>query len=73
MAIRECATHAPAAAAPGIARTISHFVGQVLADAPKDVAPALRELRNEQVARRGFVHESWFWLRFCDAVTLSDG
>ncbi|MFD4144209.1 hypothetical protein [Streptomyces sp. NPDC058572] len=34
MAIREWATHAPAAAAPGIARAIAHFVGQVLADAP---------------------------------------
>ncbi|MFD7916863.1 hypothetical protein ACFV30_40305 [Streptomyces sp. NPDC059752] len=30
MAIREWATHAPAAAAPGSARTIAHFVGQVI-------------------------------------------
>ena len=58
MAIREWATHAPVTAAPGIARTIAHFVGQVLADAPKDVAPALRALRDEQVARACTVVEN---------------
>jgi len=47
MAIRAWATHTPAAAAPGIARTIAHFVGQVLADAPKDVVRALQALRNQ--------------------------
>lgn len=51
MAIREWATHAPAAAAPGIARTITHFVGRVLAEAPTDVVQALQALRNEQVER----------------------
>ncbi|MGW1811784.1 hypothetical protein [Streptomyces sp. NPDC002078] len=51
MAIHAWATHAPAAATPGIARTIAHFVGQVLADAPKDVAQALQVLRDEQVER----------------------
>ncbi|MGX4695236.1 hypothetical protein [Streptomyces sp. JNUCC 63] len=51
MAIREGAMHAPAAAAPGIARTIAHFVGQVLADAPTDVVRALQVLRDEQVER----------------------
>ncbi|MER6076309.1 hypothetical protein ABT187_47890 [Streptomyces sp. NPDC001817] len=49
MAISEWATHAPAAAVPGIARTIAHFVGHVLADEPKDVAQALQALRDEQV------------------------
>lgn len=58
MAISQWATHAPAAAAPGIARTIAHFVGQVLADAPKDVVPALRALRDEQVARACAVVEN---------------
>ncbi|MFJ1730811.1 hypothetical protein [Streptomyces sp. NPDC088254] len=58
MAIREWATHAPATAAPGIARTIAHFVRQVLADAPKDVVPALRALRDEQVARARAVMEN---------------
>ncbi|MYY80828.1 MULTISPECIES: hypothetical protein [unclassified Streptomyces] len=58
MAIREWATHAPAAAAPGIARTIAHFVGQVLADAPTDAARTLRELRAEQVARARAVVEN---------------
>ncbi|MFF9090420.1 hypothetical protein ACF1BE_29315 [Streptomyces sp. NPDC014991] len=56
MAIRAWATHAPAAAAPGIARTIAHFVGQVLADAPKDVVRALQELRDEQVERARAAH-----------------
>ncbi|MGW2425612.1 hypothetical protein ACWC0C_41320 [Streptomyces sp. NPDC001709] len=42
----------PATAAPGIARTIAHFVGQVLADAPKDVIQALQVLRAEQVEQR---------------------
>ncbi|MCL7496080.1 hypothetical protein M8I34_32450 [Streptomyces sp. MCA2] len=51
MAIHGWATHAPAAAAPGIARTIAHFVGQVLADAPTDVVQALQALRDEQVER----------------------
>jgi hypothetical protein len=49
--IRAWAAHAPAAAAPQIARTLAHFVGQVLADTPTDVIPALRELSDEQVAR----------------------
>ncbi|MER6445427.1 hypothetical protein [Streptomyces venezuelae] len=40
--------HAPAAAAPCIARTIAHFVGQVLADTPANI---LRALRDEQVER----------------------
>ncbi|MFJ9742839.1 hypothetical protein [Streptomyces sp. NPDC101166] len=48
----------PAAAAPGIARTIAHFVGQVLADAPTDVVPALQELRDEQVPRTCAVVEN---------------
>ncbi|MEU2166068.1 hypothetical protein QRN89_35405 (plasmid) [Streptomyces chengbuensis] len=39
MAIREWATHAPA---PGIARTLAHFVGQVLADAPTDAVALCR-------------------------------
>ncbi|WP_066956162.1 hypothetical protein [Streptomyces lushanensis] len=58
MAIREWATHAPAAAAPGIARTLAHFVGQVLADAPTDVVPALRALRDERVKRASAVVEN---------------
>ncbi|MFJ9675280.1 hypothetical protein ACIRP5_31370 [Streptomyces sp. NPDC101221] len=58
MAIREWATHGPAAAAPGIARTIAHFVGQVLADAPPDVVRALQELRDEQVERARAVWRS---------------
>ncbi|MGV9628560.1 hypothetical protein [Streptomyces sp. NPDC003487] len=51
-------THAPTAAAPGIARTIAHFAGQVLADAPADVVRALPELRDEQVARARAVVEN---------------
>ncbi|MGW2492608.1 hypothetical protein ACWCV9_36150 [Streptomyces sp. NPDC001606] len=51
MAIREWATHAPATAVPGIARIIAHFVGQVLADAPKDVVQALQALCDELVER----------------------
>ncbi|MFG2097181.1 hypothetical protein [Streptomyces sp. NPDC048612] len=51
MAIRGWATHAPAAAAPGIAMTIAHFVGQILADAPTDVLQALQALRDEEVER----------------------
>ncbi|MFI0915565.1 hypothetical protein [Streptomyces abikoensis] len=58
MAIREWATHTPAAAAPCIARTIAHFVGQVLADAPADVLRALRALRDEQVERAHAVVET---------------
>ncbi|WP_109005394.1 hypothetical protein [Streptomyces rishiriensis] len=58
MAIREWATHAPAAAAPGIARTIAHFVGQVLSDAPVSVVPSLRALRDEQVERARAVVEN---------------
>ncbi|WP_234336414.1 hypothetical protein [Streptomyces sp. NRRL S-920] len=58
MAIREWATHAPAAAAPGIARTIAHFVSQVFADAPKDVLQALQALRDEQVERARAVVEN---------------
>ncbi|MFG2134920.1 hypothetical protein ACGFNV_45255 [Streptomyces sp. NPDC048751] len=58
MAIREWATHAPATAAPGIARTIAHFVGQVLADAPTDAVQALQALRDEQVARARAVVEN---------------
>lgn len=58
MAIREWATHAAAAAAAGIARTIAHFVGQVLADAPTDVLRALRALRDEQVERARAVVET---------------
>lgn len=58
MAIRAWATHAPAAASPGIARTIAHFVGQVLAAAPTDVLRALQELRDEQVARARAVVEN---------------
>ncbi|MFF9309234.1 hypothetical protein [Streptomyces sp. NPDC014777] len=58
MAIREWATHAPTAPAPGIARTIAHFVGPVLADAPTDVVRALPELRDEQVARARAVVEN---------------
>ncbi|MFF5315540.1 hypothetical protein [Streptomyces massasporeus] len=58
MAIREWATHAPAAAAPGIARTIAHFVAQVLADAPVSVVPALRALRDEQMERARAVVEN---------------
>ncbi|WP_431777043.1 hypothetical protein [Streptomyces cucumeris] len=49
MAIKGWAAHAPAAAAPGVARALAHFVGQVLADAPTDVVPTLRALRDEQV------------------------
>ncbi|MFI8281218.1 hypothetical protein ACIGBH_41485 [Streptomyces sp. NPDC085929] len=46
------ATSSPASAAPGIARTIAHyFVGQVLADEPKDVIRALEVLRDEYVER----------------------
>ncbi|MFF5161551.1 hypothetical protein ACFY3N_36240 [Streptomyces sp. NPDC000348] len=56
MAIREWAVHAPAAAAPGIARTIVHFVGQVLAHAPKDVVRALQVLRNEQLEQAHVIH-----------------
>ncbi|MFG2359951.1 hypothetical protein [Streptomyces sp. NPDC048521] len=48
----------PAAAAPGIARAIAHFVGQVLADAPTDAVRTLQELRDEQVARAGAVVEN---------------
>ncbi|MCK1822479.1 hypothetical protein MTQ10_23420 [Streptomyces sp. XM83C] len=58
MAIREWATHAPAAAAPGIARTIAHFVGQVLAAAPTDTVQTLQELRDEHVARARAVVEN---------------
>ncbi|MEV8529227.1 hypothetical protein AB0451_34650 [Streptomyces sp. NPDC052000] len=58
MAIRGWGTHAPAAAAPGIARTIAHFVGQVLADAPTDVVRALQALRDEQVERARAVVEN---------------
>ncbi|MEU1458102.1 hypothetical protein [Streptomyces avermitilis] len=58
MAIREWATHAPATAAPGIARTIAHFVGQVLVDAPTDAVQALQALRDEQVARARAVVEN---------------
>ncbi|MEU0119444.1 hypothetical protein ABZ137_38645 [Streptomyces bobili] len=58
MAIREWATHAPATAAPGIARNIAHFVGQVLADAPTDAVQALQALRDEQVARARAVAEN---------------
>ncbi|WP_328834756.1 hypothetical protein [Streptomyces europaeiscabiei] len=58
MGIREWATHAPAAAAPGIARTIAHFVGQVLADAPTDVVRALQALRDEQAERACVVVET---------------
>ncbi|MCK8438542.1 hypothetical protein G3I77_37810 [Streptomyces sp. D2-8] len=58
MTIREWATHAPAAAAPGIARTIAHFVGQVLADASTDIARTLQGLRDEQVTRARAVLES---------------
>ncbi|POG43249.1 hypothetical protein BV881_32935 [Streptomyces sp. ZL-24] len=57
MAIREWATHTPAAA-PGIARTIAHFVSQVFADAPKDVVQALQALRDEQVERARAVVEN---------------
>ncbi|MGW7317390.1 hypothetical protein [Streptomyces sp. NPDC054865] len=39
------------AAAPGIALTITHFVGQVLADTPTDVLQALKALRHEHVER----------------------
>jgi hypothetical protein len=58
VAILEWATHAPATAAPGIARIIAHFVSLVLADAPTDVIPALQELRDEQVARARAVVEN---------------
>ncbi|WP_432065660.1 hypothetical protein [Streptomyces sp. C10-9-1] len=58
MAIREWVTHAPAMAAPGIARTLAHFVGQVLADAPPHAVRALQELRDEQVARACAVVEN---------------
>ncbi|MFF3967941.1 hypothetical protein ACFYZI_41110 [Streptomyces griseorubiginosus] len=58
MAISQWPTHAPATAAPGIARTIAHFVGQLLADAPTYFAPALRALRDEQVARACAVVEN---------------
>lgn len=58
MTIREWATHAPAAAAPGIARTIAHFVGQVLADAPTDIIRALQALRDEQVEQARAVVET---------------
>ncbi|AKJ15614.1 hypothetical protein ABB07_37800 [Streptomyces incarnatus] len=51
MAIRDWATHAPAAATPGTTRAIAHFVGQVLADAPKDVAQAPQALHDDQVQR----------------------
>ncbi|MER6564573.1 hypothetical protein ABT300_44115 [Streptomyces sp. NPDC001027] len=50
-AIREYATHAPATAAPGIAHTIAHFVGRILANAPTDAIQALQALRDEQAAR----------------------
>ncbi|MFJ6650470.1 hypothetical protein ACIQPS_32970 [Streptomyces sp. NPDC091290] len=49
--IRQWATHAPTAATPGIARTTTHYVGQILADAPTDVIRTLQELRDEQVER----------------------
>jgi hypothetical protein len=42
----------------GDPRTITHFVGQVLAGAPKDVVPALQALRDEQVARACAVVEN---------------
>lgn len=58
MATREWATHAPAAAAPGIARTMARFVGQVLARASKDVVWALQALRDEQVERARAVTDS---------------
>lgn len=57
-AIREWATHAPAAAAPGITRTTAHFVSQVLADIPTDVVQALQALRGEQVAQAHAVVEN---------------
>ncbi|MFE9115857.1 hypothetical protein ACFYN9_40535 [Streptomyces collinus] len=58
MAIREWAAHAPAAAAPGIARNIAHFAGQVLADAPTDAVRTLQALRDEQVERARVVVEN---------------
>ncbi|MHB6912836.1 hypothetical protein [Streptomyces sp. DB-54] len=74
MAIREWATHAPAAAAPRIARTIAHFVGQVLADTPADVLRALRMLRDEQVARaRAVVEARPWWLCTADRTTAPGG
>ena len=63
MAIRAWATHAPAAAAPGIARTIAHFVGQVLADALTDVVQALQELRDGHVELARTVVETVVALR----------
>ncbi|MFG3043024.1 hypothetical protein ACGFYZ_39615 [Streptomyces sp. NPDC048330] len=51
MAIREWATHAPATAAPAIARALAHFVVQFLADAPTDAIRTLTDLRNEQWRR----------------------
>jgi hypothetical protein len=58
MAISERAMHAPATAAPGIARTLAHFVGQVLTDAPKDVVQALQVLRDEHLERARAVVDS---------------
>ncbi|WP_371640762.1 hypothetical protein [Streptomyces virginiae] len=50
--------HAPAAAAPCIARTIARFVGQVLADTPANILRTLRVLRDEQVKRARAVVET---------------
>ncbi|MFK0050536.1 hypothetical protein ACIQU4_41850 [Streptomyces sp. NPDC090741] len=63
MAVRDWATATPASAAPGIARTIAHFVGQILADEPKDVVRALEVLRHEYVERARVAVDSGVTLR----------
>ncbi|OEJ30077.1 hypothetical protein [Streptomyces subrutilus] len=72
MAIREWATHAPAAAAPGIARTIAHFVGQVLADAPTDVLRALQALRDNRWSGLARWWKPW-WLCTADGTAVRVG
>ncbi len=72
MAIREWATHAPAAAAPGIARTIAHFVGQVLADAPTGVLRAVRALRDDRWSGPARWWRLW-WLCTADRTTAPGG
>lgn len=56
MAIHGWATDAPAAAAPGIARTIAHFTGQILAKQTQDVARTLQAMRNEHLERARAAH-----------------
>lgn len=51
MAISEWARLSPATAGPGIARSIAHFTGRILADDPQDVAATLRTIRDEHLVR----------------------